>query len=743
MNECLHKTSLVIVELLFPIYVYSQSMFQVKVLDNMGSPISGIALVVEMCGKRTTGKTNTEGLYQYAVIDTLICDSVCLKINSRIYGNLDTVLLARSAEKHVLRMKSINLDEVIVKGYKRIVHADAEKDVFTIREEALPINAKADMALIKLPGIVKTDDGICLMGNKKSAVLFIDDMPASQEELTHLDASEIAKVEVRRIGLSSNADAGEINIIRKKNRQIKLKEELGLSDGLLRKHQGIKQDLSYRSKSFDIYSYAFVLNRNVDMKNRICRDGAEMLNTDNQTTPKQYTAYLKSNILFSTSFSASVNYSIFGYDNKSINTWSSMGKQQPEQKMEETMQNQTSNAFVRYHISRNLHMFLLGRYLNYHDKNMVSSVSANYFSRMKEYSGEVRFEADSMKTGKIVNALETSYKMVYRNSSSPSFSDQYHSNVHQLSFKDNVALAKNVNIYLLLRGEQYQYNFLKQSVRSFTFSPAATLNYSNGIGNFALSYQHSVIHPSIDYLNPQIFYVNENFQMSGNPNLNNQSADDFSLRYSLQIGSNNIGATASYSKRCKMIELVYLDNLNQCTYENAADSRSAKLNLNYNKPFLNNEMNLNLFAGIEYADIGLYHKYKDSSLSLGNRGWAFHGVIDLSYNSPHRWYFDLSGIYSNRDFDINYTNFIKPMLQLFVQKSMFTDKVDVSLSYMDMFEMFRKSHREYKLKNVNQLYYVDQNISNVVFNITVHLGKQFQKRTVGRGIENDDIITKQ
>ena len=99
-------------------------------------------------------------------------------------------------------------------------------------------------------------------------------------------------------------------------------------------------------------------------------------------------------------------------------------------------------------------------------------------------------------------------------------------------------------------------------------------------------------------------------------------------------------------------------------------------------------------------------------------------------------------MHRNNERTLNSTVHNKIRLDLTVTKSLCNDRLDLSLSYNDMFGLFRKQRVRYKLKGLTQISKVYSPSSFLGISLTWRFGKDFKIQSVGEVINNEDIRTK-
>lgn len=362
---------------------------------------------------------------------------------------------------------------------------------------------------------------------------------------------------------------------------------------------------------------------------------------------------------------------------------------------------------------------------------------------MNELTGDLLYELDSLSLFKRWHNLAVGYKSVYRNSTLTSSNKTYTSDVQQFYVKDNFSLNNAWDFFILLRSEWDGYKFENsRCLRKFSFLPSVTLNYKSRIGNLSATYVRSIERPNIDYLNPDVFYINDFTQVKGNPNIESQYTDKYSINYNRQIKDSYLTAIVSFKKVNNLIDQIYSNDYNTSTYENIGNEQTLKFDLAYNKPLFSNALNINFSVGGGYSIFKIAPKFSDKALTKEHRGWSFITSMNLSYMMPKDWFINLSMNYIDKDIKLNAIYYKKPTFNLLLTKSLLQNNLDISLQYIDMFGLSGEQRIEYYFKDVNQISTYRLPTSRLYISLVYRFGKQFRSRNIGRTIINEDITTK-
>lgn len=209
---------------------HAQSNCTVSVVDGDGNPLKKLPIKVISGKENFILQTNGKGCVSIP-LDS--CKQIRIVIDCKLYANVDTILNTTTSPHSIRLSPAIQeIEQVNIVAHKRIAKNSAEKSVYTIDMSKMLKTTKAKNALRFLPGIETTGDDYSIIGRGGIARVKIDGVPASDLDLKALNASEIKEIEVREYTKDGdNQSMGEINIIRKPNKERKLYGFLQIGGG--------------------------------------------------------------------------------------------------------------------------------------------------------------------------------------------------------------------------------------------------------------------------------------------------------------------------------------------------------------------------------------------------------------------------------------------------------------------------------------------------------------------------------
>lgn len=640
--------------------------------------------------------------------------------------------------------KEATINEVVVKAFKRIEKGDAKKSVFKLNAK-LPENIKADMALQELPGITSDNEGFRIAGNDRVSKLLIDGIEATQDEIRALKASDIDRVEVKHVSTEGNKYAGEINVIRKKRHDTMLYGSLGVSGSMIRRMESVTPNISYRNDRFEV-SFLGGLTRhesnlNTSMDRWLADGEHQAFKSDGNSTVWQRLALLKSSYLFSDKLSMFLSYGYFNYDIKQRNDIISISGMSGKNDLHEKVDNHITNAMLKYAINNNNRLFLKGRFQFYRDKNKTEQQAFDdYSSMMREYSIEVLQEIDSLRLFRNWHEVNYGLKAILRGNQT-SGAETLHNDVYVAYLNDRFNLSKRWSLYWQLNMEWAQYRAHDMKKNEYSLLPSVRLNYRKGKSSLSLTAERYVTRPSVDYLNPDVFYINEVSQIIGNPDLNAQYNNWFNLSFQQQIKSAMLTLSSSYQYLSDDIELVYNEDMNSATYMNAGYGNILGFTVSYMQPFLKNRLTINTSFETKYYDFRIANSLRGMVQSMGNAGWGYRASLYASYISTKQWYYMVTGSVNTYIREMSSVTTQLPMLSFTIQKSFLKNKLTVSLSGMQLLNTRIK--KEFLFRTASETMTNKTYDSNISLSLTWNFGKVFMPRRVGDTISNNDIQVKQ
>lgn len=728
------------------LYAQQQPNLKIHVVVDNAQAIENVQVLISYANSKTVGRTDSAGLFVAQISPIEGIDTCRVSVHAFMYQPKDTlVFLSRNTELKI-KLDNLQLQELEVKGYKRIITTSANKMVFNIDRRGFSTNAKADMALARLPGVVRNEDAFTLPGNNTPANIRIDDRNVDIKELRMLDLKDVDKIEVIRMGTDEVSQGGVINIIKKKHLPTQLKGEVSLSAAnFSQERYSTFPYLILRTKKMEISTFFSGHISNQNSWQTIAWDKALTYNSDRSAKVGQYTASAKLSLFPSPQFKVSLSYMRFGFKSEIASDTHSDTNFSGKQHIQEAYGNHSVNVVTLYQISKNNTLNMKARFRNYKSTNKNDLPRRlEYETGMNEFTGELSLQKTKLQLIGANNDLQIGYKYIYRQHMLNAATHNFYTQVSNLFVTEEFAIGGPFDAYVALRSEWTANRMEGRTHQYHTLLPTLTLNANLRGGSLSATYTRKINRPSVDYLNPEIYYVNEHEMFQGNISLAPQYTQEVSIHYNKQMYNSNLNVFTTYSHTNNMVEMVFSDSHDRSTYENAAQADIYKMGAGLYLPMLSHKLNLNFNVSINREHYHLYERFVEKTLmeNTQQRRWTVNSSLNLSYSAPKGWYFNLNGYYLNNSINLNSTTVLYPLCSFLVQKSLLKNRLELSLNYQDMFGWNQRRTTTYNFKTGMRTITTKLSSSFISLTALFRFGKNFQTRRVGTNINNDDITTK-
>ena len=715
----------------------AQRQLKLRVLSSLEQPIDSAVVRIAFCSDTiVVGKTNQAGAFMAHIPEG--CNQAHLWVLGTGYALLERDLPVAENVEYTLSLTEQVLDQVEVVASRASVKSNAEVTTYRISMQGLPPRTKADIALRRLPGVIWGTDGFSLIGARGSASIYVDEVPAPDVLLKQLDASDIDRVEVHYSDHNEPGSNGAIYVYRKKREQATLKGDLSLSGGVIRLEGLLNPVLSYYGKKVDVIAFSSVNYSHQTPKFDLYRDGMLEISTTNKTKALQHSSMAMITAELSSRLRGSFSCLYTGYQNR-INTEINQRGSLSSGKLKESQGVHVANLLLAYKLGEVERLLLkaLGSYSSGDDRDLRGQVDKLHSN---DALAELAYEHNRLQLLGQTHRLGVGLGGRLGRSSLYDGLDPYDNRQLRAYVRDYIPLFDGFSMYFVIAGQWGEYGRGERFSYS-SFLPSLSLNYQVGGYTVEARYAHNVQHPSADLLSSRLYYRNEFDQRRGNPSLKPQYADTWSLSLSKSFGDHSLRLKTSYWHTWDLIASLYTSQPNVLTYGNAGASNVLNLNLNYEKSLFNDELSLNLYAGVSYYDYWLNPDYRARALTYGSSGWGVQWGGNISYFHPKGWFLnlDLSSDSPIHSFARRETR--DPLLSLLVQKSFLSDKLDISLSTIAPFGWGEKRSEITLLRGLTQTKDMKLSLFNVSVGVTYHFGRgeQQPKAPVSSPLSNSDI----
>ncbi|MGG8495311.1 TonB-dependent receptor domain-containing protein [Tenacibaculum sp. TC6] len=553
----------------------------------------------------------------------------------------------------ILEESKNNLDEVVIKGEKRIIEKKVDRLIFNV-SKSISIDGGNAIDALKYTPLLKVNDGELSLIGKSGLGVMVDNriIKLSGDDLTDflqsLPSENIDKIEVITnppAEYDAEGNSGLVNIILKKNTNDSF-------SGFIRStYQKSQYSKGYLGGGFNFQKNKISMSLNVNSglgtvgsreeENIFYNQGITNINEDSKNKSK----FLSSRLEFNYDFSPKTDIG-FGYLSNYSNP-TSLEENNSSSLNELTSTESDYKKDIEYH---SLNVFLkskldtLGKimkvdfnYLNYDNeseklnKTSTNQVNTDITERFNS-TQKINFftaSADFTLPYKFLNmSVGTKLSFIETNSGIKTFSktnDSFMLDTNRTNdFKYNediqalyLNFQKNLGKWSLKLGTRLELTQTKGTSISLkqgnttnenNFSqlfPSAYVTYSpSEKNNYSLSYGKRVKRPNYSQLNPFRWYSNPFIYSEGNPFLRPYFIDNLEFSHSLK---NNLNTTLYYSQTNNgSDQLTIVENSNNLRYtiwENFVNSYSLGLTESYTLKGIASWLSSYLQFNINYSKI--------------------------------------------------------------------------------------------------------------------------------------------
>jgi hypothetical protein len=743
--------------------VFSQSKIRISGnITNENKNVSGV--VLEFHSGQLTKKviSDNNGGYKFVGLSPDTNNVIILKayylglkplIQEFKFPTKDTVI-----DFHFIGLENNNLKEVAVKGTRTAV-TDAYKSVYKINPVDYIKNTKSDKVLATLQGVSIQDEEI-LVNGKNKATIFIDGIESNNKELKTISADEIEKVEViTNPSASYNSDfiGSVINVVLKKKKSDYFKGSIEGTAGVRNNFYSIFPTLAYKKKSFLIKSYYSYLHNTQTIDYNSSRENSDGTYY-NQTSIRKPTGYqqvfnTKISLIISSKSKVNISNEVSGYKFNSDATGTYNSDAQPvdaifsnNNNLEKQNRWSLSGVYSFKLNPKNI-FYLKGKYFQYNNINSYN-ISENDTSSLlgvvKSTTNESTGEADHAYTNfKLLGKSSDLYSGIkYIDRHFDFISDQF--NIGQRSesaFTElNTKFSAKLSAMMGLSFENTTNSAPNLDQHYNYLLPTVNLSYDLG-SDYGLrgGYSTKIIRPSAKDLNDELIYLNPGLAEQGNRNLKPQVRNYLFVTLNKKIAVSNLSLTLFNESINHAIIPIYRieKDVLVSTLDNAAHDQSTGFNFGFQSKLFD-LISTNLNAGLDY------NKFSNSSvysIIKQNDGYTYRANCNLSSNIIHKKLaLTLSGYYNSPVYTLINKTVTRPNLNFNAETNFFKDKLNISLSYNNIFAMNSRTAVYTNTDTFNQNIFTRNNTSNLTLTVAFYFGKTFSSSIANSTVDNDDII---
>lgn len=212
--------------------------------------------------------------------------------------------------------------------------------------------------------------------------------------------------------------------------------------------------------------------------------------------------------------------------------------------------------------------------------------------------------------------------------------------------------------------------------------PSLSVGYSiSPMMNIGLNYAMHILRPGIGYLNPYIDKSSPTALSYGNPDLDIEKSHNVGIVFNFYSQKFMMSMTLSQNIcNDQIAEYSFMDedNLLNTTYGNVVKNRWTNFNA-FARWVMGKNTSVMFNGGIDYGDM------RSDQLKQRNHGWQFRGYLGLQQTLPWQLKWSFGAFGKNRNYNIQGYSGSMNFLNTSISKSLFNDRLDLSLMYMTPF----------------------------------------------------------
>lgn len=745
-----------IITLLIIIITYNNLFSQnIEIKGNVSNdnyPISDVLIELKQENKVLKSITNEKGNFKAI---SIFNDTKPIFFSAFKDGFLkikDSLIVFSNEINIILNKENItHLQEVVIVGNNKIVEK-SNKSIYKINNKDYLKSTKVDMALKTIPNLSVTNQGV-IIDNRKRAIIFIDGIEASLEDLNRLDVKEVSKIEVISNPSASYGDelpGGVIKIIKKESKENFYKGEIETYKGVRLNSFGILPSFSYKDKTITFkffYSYGINNQNNHSELNRKYNNSIY-----NQITNREVNGWqdylsnrLKINLSQKSNIVLSGNYFRYSFDG---NTKGNINENNIYNNYESTdtenLKKITVNSVYNYIINDNNSLFIKFKYFNFYNKNTAIYLSNNnkVISTIGEGSAELVYEKTNLKFFRLPVEISTGYKNTFRNFDFETSNFNISQYINSLYFNTDVTLNDKISFFTSFFLDNTNNKNLTSNQNYNNFLPSISVLYKlNTNYNLKFDYSKKTTRPNANYLNPNPIFINPIYTLQGNPNLLPQIKNSYELSLSKKLKNNNSISAKLFDESYKnLITETFTDINNNIvnTYNNIGSANISGINLSFTSKLFK-KIDLNMNNGLNY---NYYKSNSTQTLVEQNQGFSFNSNLNLYAMIKEKISLNLNFNYNSHNYDLIQTTEFRPLLTFDIETNFFKEKLNVKLSYFDMFSLYDKTKNHINYSNFSQSIINTNKMTNLNLTLIYSFGKSFSDRFNNQIINNEDIKTK-
>ncbi|WP_130735282.1 TonB-dependent receptor domain-containing protein [Flavobacterium sp. J27] len=752
------KKLLYLIIVLFSIYSYSQEVHLKGIVNDNQIPVADVLIQIISANNKTIAITNENGLFEIKNFKTA-SDSITILLSKTGYIEFKKEIALQddltNLRFDIEKERVVELNEVTVNASNTIVKSN--KTTYRIDSKDFIKNAKSDKVLQTLPNVSISNSDV-LVDNRKKATIFIDGIESSLDELKRLDVKEINKVEVisnPAASFGTDHISAVVQVITKVKNEKFIKGEIESYAGVRLGKFGIIPAISIKTKNVIFKAFYSYSTNNQNIKSDLTRnENNNLFVQTNQRDVKGWQDFFNSKMKINLNKKSSINLSgnLFGYKFDGRNT----GSYQDNTNLftykiddVEKLKKWSVSSIYNYNFNSKSKLLLKFKYFDYKNKNesiytadTQTPIVNTIFSDTKETSEEIVFEKKDVKILQMPMEYTVGYKNIYRKFYFQANNFDLNQYVNSLYINTDLEINDKFSVFLSFATDftKNKNAVINQDYTSILPTFSALYKFDNKI-NLVLDYSRKITRPSANYLNPQAIFFNPTFSLQGNSDLLPE------VRNIYEIGINKRFEKGSYvsfkvfneyTPNAIMETFINDNNSVINSYANIGKATISGANISFNTTVFK-VLDVNLNNGLSYSK---YISNSETSLIKENSGFSFNSNLYLSTMVKKKVSLSLSGNFNSPNYSLISKTYTNPLFTFESESTFLKDRLNVRLSYFDIFGLITRTRDEISSPQFNQISIRENRITNFTISLIYNFGKTFNDRFSNPVINNDDIIIK-
>ena len=724
--------------LVFILYINSYTqVIEGIIKEENNHPIPNAEIVLNIESKKILSDSN--GRFKIEIDQNSVNDTINICVKAQGYESTCVNNIGKEGYINVNMLRNVGvIDEIILNKYTK----RAGKTIYKINQKDYINGVKADKVIQRIPNIY-LGDGKLMLFNRKNINLFIDGLEVELEELKKINARDIERVEVvNNVSAEYNSIKGLdaiIYIVTRKKIENNIYGEFELTKGYRLNRNGISPSISYKTEKVNVramYSLSNniqIIKDSVDRKynNIFIRQGLERYVEGKQNN---FNIRAKVNIDDKSFLYIGGNY--FGYN--FIGNTSGIYEKNSKKNIffsndKEKLVKWNIYSTYEYLINKNKSLYIKSKNYNYSNYNHYNTLDIEKIteSKITEFSNEITF----------INKKGLNYTLGYQNiirnfeANHTLFKVNQYINTLYGNMSHNFSNRFSSFVSLAYELTSNKGRDVKQNYSNLLSSVSLRYERSNKL-DFEINYSNKIIRPGIDFLNPSMLIYNPMKIIKGNDKLLPEKIYYIEAIINRKINKNNNISINLYSENTINAIVQTVDNTYVSSYHNIGKTFKYGIYTGINSKIKDN-ISINGGVGVDY------NKYISNFYETPNsEGISFNSNLNITATIGNNYIITINGNYKNKIIRLVDKTYNNPYISVEFEKSFFRDRLNVNLSYSDIFSWSRKSIVILNSNSFYQKNITDNNLSNILLTLVFKIGKTFSNRIKSPTINNNDIIYK-